>query len=396
MNRFLNRFIFISMVFAACAWAEACPSYLSTSSIAAINVLLAQPCVGPFDIFLQPGAYALGSTAYSGWIAIKQSGVRLHGSGQGITTITYNSAGWTGSFGSGSAIAIGYGNSQVTMSDMTLQDLNSASSGYHGHNPSAIDAFNVNGLDIERVEIIDAKGNAAITNSGGVLNYGFIARDNYIHGTASGGLIEGDGINWGNIQVSTVENNHITGVLRNGLEGGGQMDDQRISDNVIDMENAGAYGMATLAINRGQVTGNIVKNVSGNGAGIGISTDGSQFSVSSLLVDHNYIQAVIGLRLETGTSPISNIRVLSNTIVAPIPIEIYNATDLEISDNYLLSTGGPAVNCCTGSNPAISTGSVVLFRGNRLPKSSVIFQSWPGDNWISPYVQQFDNVLETQ
>jgi hypothetical protein len=291
------------------------------------------------------------------------------------------------------------------MQDFTISDLNyfAVSS---GANPSAIATFGVSRLMLQRVEMINAKGNSAFNAQGAATDLAIL--DCIVTGDANGGYVEGDGFNAGNYTRVNFQRNYITGVERHGYEGGGNCYDQFFAYNTIDMNLIGLSGINPTGGNNTVVANNVILNV-GNGANatsfnVDFTTDvGSTWTALNNIVTGNYLtgRSVAQIRFQntsgdTTTTHVNNFTVTNNMCVSSGNLgagSIYltggtAANDFPnavISNNYFsIPNDGThwIVKNNTGWTLTPPVGRVFVFRGNTSNARPVEMNEWPATGLV--------------
>jgi len=215
--------------------------------------------------------------------------------------------------------------------------------------------FCSNNIRIERVELIDCKGNSAINLSGAPGRDVFI-RDCIMRADTSN-YLEGDGANVGNFSNVHFTGNYIYSVGRHGYEGGGNCYDQYLAFNKLDMNNVGLSGINPTGANNTTVIGNTVLNV--QGYGIDFTVDiGAAFVSKNNRIIGNYISlhgnGAAGIRIQN-TSADYRVVHMDKFVVADNQIDCLSANtsqgmyisegkfpDMIIQGNRFNANGQPA------------------------------------------------------
>lgn len=370
----------------------------------------AAPATG-YTIFLTPGTHFAGNASSGLLFWVNKTGITVKGSGIGTTTVTFNSASPTATFGSGSCFFAGVDNATnqnvaryFTLSDLTIQDTSAGSS----QSVSAVYAEGQSDLTVERIKVLNSK-RQGITINGFVsglnpITSNVIIRDNLIISPKY------DAINFGNLANFQITGNYIFGVSAggaNGIEGGDLSTDGFIHDNTIDMnsEPLSGNGIGTLSGKRIYVTNNTIINCWN--FGIGITADANTYPIQDIHIEHNTITVTqtgfgpAGILFSplagTSNSILGPLYITHNRITAPIALYHQNATTTQfITGNVFNVSQGRAIG--GDENPAIAAGDVMIITENTAVYSGApggfMLVAFTGTNWsASSAFHEFDNSV---
>ena len=332
-------------------------------------------------IYIPSGTYLLDTSSTAG-IYIQRSNIRIAGAGMGVSILKYTSKVLTVEpIDVGTCIEVNSGSvmTDVSIADLTIQDLNTATAMGGGHNPSGIDIQQVDNCTIERVEIIDAKGNAAITVAGGRAgghgtNHDLIIRDTYIHPSDSG-YTERDGINSAGYTRTLITANRIIGVKAHAYEGEGD-DDFSAIGNFIDMQSDGLNGFGTIGTRNGLFSGNVFQNIANTKFAFSFINDDNTMGIYNNLVIGNATYnpdslnaAFLAWQPNAGTDTVGGVgplSVIGNSHHGYEFILLYSPVPLvHIQGNLVDNAGGATQGLVTGGGfGSFAAGGGLVVSGN--------------------------------
>jgi hypothetical protein len=386
-----------------------------TSDLAAVRAAV-DALPSPGHLHFPAGAYWLGAATTSARLAITKNEITITGDGIQRTILKYDSdvPKIDGRFGPGSALLIGETSRPhfgYVLEDFSIEDVQPRSRWTGAHNPSAVDAYKVDRVRIERVEAINIKGNSAFyVFSPSPQGRDLIFRDNIVRGTAAGGFVQGVGLNWASFSNAVIENNHIEGVGLGGIGAGacGACKDIRIVNNVIDYLDRAPGSAALILTGDGDgitVTGNTIRNFAGGQKAIQIGSEdgGKNYPIRNVVISNNIIEASRrsadrGIAL-TGNWQLVAIR--GNRIRATYPIDFESGGaelgSLEIAGNVFDSLSiGPALAKAPATVPI---GASIFIHDNTVtgddePLKLVDFANFP--RWRAPNIRFENNTIGTR
>lgn len=383
-----------------------------TSDFAAVKAAVGS-LPSPGHLHFPAGTYWLGAATTSARLTITKNQITITGDGIQKTILKYDSdvLNIDGTFGPGSGILIGEpsGSSHFgyVLQDFTIEDLDRRSRWTGGHNPSAIDAYRIDRVRIERVEAINIKGNSAfLVFSPSPGGKDLIFRDNIVRGTADGGFVQGVGLNFAAFSNAIIENNHIEGVGLGGIGAGacGACRNIRIANNVIDYLDRAPASAALIFTGDGDgitVSGNTIRRFAGGQKAILIgSEDGGQnYPIRNVVVSGNIVEAA-RRTADRGVALSGNwqlVAIRDNRIRATYPIDFEGGgqrfESLEIGGNALdtMDTNGPALAQAPPAAPGVVSVHDNSVTGTGDLLKLVDFANFP--IWRSPTITLRDNRI---
>jgi hypothetical protein len=362
-----------------------------TDNVNAFNATVtAVPAAGG-TLYIPSGSYFIGNTTYTHVWSANRSNINIIGEGMGRTVLYYSSVkhgGDTTHNATGSGLFINGSYSNIAIQDFTISDL----CNFHiagGANPSAICTFGVSRLTMQRVEMLNAKGNSAFNAQGAATDLTILdcIASGDTAGIATGNGTEGDGFNAGNYTRVNFQRNYIFAPTRHGYEGGGNCYDQYFAYNTIDMNSAGISGINPTGGNNTVVANNVILNMnSGNSFGIDFTTDvGSSFTALNNVIQGNYVsgKGLASIRMQntsgdTTNTHVNNFVITNNMCVSSGSLgvgSIYltggtvanDFPNVVIADNYFRIPNDGTHAIVIFNNPISMTppaGRAIVFRGN--------------------------------
>src|SRR4030095_14042330 len=315
-------------------------------------------------LYAPAGAYLFGTNYFAWpleWQVINlrnRDNIMVRGEGIGVTTFLYLSHPIANNSWGGNCILMGNTNKAYfnrAVYDLTIRDLNYGAA-INVSNPSGIQAVFVNKVRIERVEFINCKGNGALNivgtrdGSQNPINYDAYVIDCIFSGDSAGRWIEGDGMNIGNYYNVHVRRNRISGVLRQGLEGGGNNHDWWIDSNYVDMMSQGNSAINPTGCSKITVSNNKIVNATTGGIDFSTDVSATGFLLRDIRVTGNYCHGSYGVKFQNtsggGTQgQIDRLRVDNNYFPGGSGVVIYLPYDQvpnAIIENNRFGGGGPA------------------------------------------------------
>jgi hypothetical protein len=349
-----------------------------------------------------------------------RSNITVRGEGIGVTNLFYKSVPVSNNSWGGCCFVAGSSGttySNIAFYDMTIRDLNVAAA-VATSNPSAINAYLVNNIRVERVEFINIKGNGALNYAGtrdgsqNPLHHDAYVIDCIFTGDSDGRWIEGDGMNIGNYYNVHVLRNRISGVLRQGFEGGGQCYNLWIDSNYVDMLSQGNSAINPTGCSKITVSNNKIYNATAGGIDFTTDLSTAGFKLQDIMVTGNHVQGRgYGLKIQNtsggGTQgQIDRIIIDNNYFTGAGSAEIWLPYDqvpnITIANNWLGAGSGSAIAPINAKPPAIPSDVRVFVYNNRLDGTNrqlmsfdpgaVAFSNWSGQS----NVLVENNVFGTQ